>query len=151
MIPETTEDKDSPTPAPIRRPGPSRFLVPAGQRIAEDSDAAISAASFLSRDKICGKIRVSVSASSPTTSPVKKVVAAAAEIAVTAVQNGFKHSETENEEPKPKRGRGRPKKDERKSLPGWSKCAFGIDCVKLLGHAKLRGPDTWAKASFKLV
>ncbi len=58
MIPETTEDKDSPKPEPIRRPGPSRFVIPAGHRIAEDADLSIPAASFLSREKICGKITI---------------------------------------------------------------------------------------------
>ena len=114
MLPEPPEDKDSSPAGPARRPGPSRFLIPAGQRVADDHDSAVSAASFLSRDKIVGKLNIpsSPAAMSPKSSkPISEIL-----------QNGnvcpspnAKSSE-DGEEPKPKRGRGRPRKD-RNSLP----------------------------------
>ena len=112
MLPEPPEDKDSSPAGPDRRPGPSRFLVPAGQRVADDHDSAVSAASFLSRDKIVGKLTIpSPAAMSPSSKPISETV-----------QNGNVHPSSVakksevREEPKPKRGRGRPRKD-RNSLP----------------------------------
>jgi hypothetical protein len=110
MQPEPPEGKDSPSSAPARRPVPSRFVVPAGQRIAEDADSAVSAASFLSREKICGKLRL------PNASPKP----AAAESPAVTVTNGSAPM-TNGEEVTPKRGRGRPPKRDRNSLPGMPK------------------------------
>ena len=110
MIPESA---DSPKPEPAKRPGPSRFIVPAGHRIAEDTDLAIPAASFLSREKICGKIRIP----KPKVEPELRSPEPKPEVASPpAVQNGV-HS-SDDDMPTPKRARGRPKRLERLSLPG---------------------------------
>ena len=90
--------------------GPSRFLVPVGQRIAEDAVGSVSVASFLSRDKICGKINISSSARSSIDE--SETLVSTIEIKTEELWD------SSDEGGQTKRSRGRPRK-ERQSLPGW--------------------------------
>ena len=127
-MPEPSEDKESaasPTPGSARRPGPSRFLVPAGQRIAEDAVASVPAASFLSKDKICGKLTI------PSSTPASPLVVGGGshvdtdeeDIDDVKVENGVTSDEVVVSDDVPvKRGRGRPPKERRNSsVTGQSK------------------------------
>ena len=127
-MPEPSEDKESaasPTPGSARRPGPSRFLVPAGQRIAEDAVASVPAASFLSKDKICGKLTI------PSSTPASPLVVGGGshvdtdeeDIDDVKVENGVASDEIVVSDDVPvKRGRGRPPKERRNSsVTGQSK------------------------------
>ena len=149
MIPESTEDKDSPKPEAARRPGPSRFIVPAGHRIAEDADLAIPAASFLSREKICGKIRIPKPKQEPELrSPNPKPSVASSP---PVVQNGVHHPE--NDSPTPKRGRGRPKRLERLSLPGEFRLLRRYSSFLMQSHEALPLPSrlVFSGCPFKLM
>ena len=104
--------------------GPSRFLVPVGQRVAEDAVGSVSAASFLSRDKICGKINIS----SPARSSIDETETL---VSTIEIKTEDLWGDSSDEGGQTKRGRGRPRK-ERQSLPGWLILIFYCDHLPFL-------------------